>query len=931
MDLFALADGPLSLDYSQRPLVQDVMAGEMAGSREVDHEGTPTYGSFVTLAFDGWGIVVETPMRAIRAESDVLATRLLVINTALFVIGLGVTFVFVRRITRERKRAEEELRLWGVVLDQIQDHVTLTDLSGVITYVNEAEVESSGYSRDEIIGQATEVYGQDPKLGATQREIIERTLRDGVWRGDVVNHASDGRTVIMDCRTHVIRDSDGEPLFLCDIATDITRRRQAEDALRQRNRELAMLHRVGQTLASTLDQNQVLDAVLDEMCSLLSATGASVWLLDPQSEELVCHRSIGPRSEAVVGWRLRLGEGIAGWVARSGESLIVPDTHADERFYAGVDQRLGLGLRSILTAPLRVKETVIGVIQVLDTAVDHFSSADLAAAEQLSATAAIAIENARLYEHAREEIAERVRVEEHLRESEEKYRLHFENVTDVIYSIDPEFRVLSISPSVEGLLGYKPEELIGKPFQDVNIVASDYVGAASSDIMRVLAGKRIDSAVYEFIAKDGTRKLGEVSGSPVMRDGKVVAIVSVARDITAREQMERQLRQHERLAAVGQLSAGIAHDFRNLLTTIILYANITLRRPGLPPNVRPDIETIISESKRAADLVQQILDFSSRSMIRVQALELQGLAQGVIDILRRTLLANIRVTLSVEGEDAASSAGATLAVEADSGRIEQVLMNLALNAQDAMPRGGDLRFELSRMPLEADDEPPVPDMGPGEWVCVAVSDTGTGMMDEVRAHLFEPFFTTKEVGKGTGLGLAQVYGIVRQHEGHIAVDTAVGSGTVFRIYLPAYKETLSGEEGEEPSAPLQGQGETILLVEDHEKLREAGQSVLESLGYRVLTAASGREALMVYEAEGGVDLVLTDLVMPEMGGKELVLEIRSKDPSLKAVGITGYAVEEVADELRGAGFLDVIYKPFEVETLAQVIHRALHAKAGRWT
>lgn len=931
LDLFNLEDGPLSLDYGERALVRDVLAGEMAGSREVDHEGTPTHGSYVTLASNDWGVVVETPTRVILAESNVLTNRLLALNVALFVSGLGLMLVYTRRIARERKGTAEELRLRGVILDQIQDRVTLTDLSGVITYVNEAEAESLGYSRHDIIGQATELYGEDPERGATQREIIERTLRDGAWRGDVVNYASDGSAIIMDCRTQVIRDGDGEPILLCGIATDITERRQAEDALRRSNSELAMLHRAGQTLTSSLDQSQVLGAVLEEMCSLSSATSASVWLLDPHSGGLVCRQSIGPMSEDVVGWHLRPGEGIAGWVARSGESLIVPDAHADERYYAGVDQSLELGLHSILTVPLRAKETVIGVIQVLDRAIDHFSSADLALAEQLSATAAIAIENARLYEQARQEIAERVRVEGALRESEEKYRLHFENVTDVIYSIDREFRILSISPSVERLLGYKPEELIGRPFQDVNIVASDYVEAAFCDTMRVFAGERVAPTVYEFVAKDGTRKLGEVSGSPVIRDGEVIAVVSVGRDVTAREQMERQLRQQERLAAVGQLSAGIAHDFRNLLTAIMLYAHITLRRPGLATSVRDDMGVIISESKRAADLVQQILDFSSRSMIRVQALDLQSLAQGVIDILRRTLPANIRVTLSVEGKGAASFAGVPLAVEADHGRIEQVLMNLALNAQDAMPEGGDLRFELSTVRLEPDDEPPIPDMGPGEWICVAVSDTGTGMTDEVRDHLFEPFFTTKEVGKGTGLGLAQVFGIVRQHEGHIAADTAVGSGTTFRFYLPAYSETLAGEEDAEPFTLLQGQGETILLVEDHDKLREAGQRVLESLGYRVLTAASGREALRVYEAEGGADLVVTDLVMPEMGGKELVLEMRNKDPDLKALCITGYAVEGIADELREAGFLDVIYKPFEVDILGQAIHRALHARAGRWT
>jgi CheY-like chemotaxis protein len=203
------------------------------------------------------------------------------------------------------------------------------------------------------------------------------------------------------------------------------------------------------------------------------------------------------------------------------------------------------------------------------------------------------------------------------------------------------------------------------------------------------------------------------------------------------------------------------------------------------------------------------------------------------------------------------------------------------------------------------------------------------MTEEAQAHLFEPFFTTKEVGQGTGLGLAQVYGIVRQHGGYIGVETELGRGTTFRIYLPAYEEETEETEAEELPVPPQGQGETILLVEDNETLREAGRELLESLGYRVLTAANGRQALAAYEVEGGADLVITDVVMPEMGGEELVRELTRSDPHLKALGITGYAVEGVAEELRKAGFLDLIHKPFEVEKLAQMVRRALGTNSER--
>jgi CheY-like chemotaxis protein len=271
-------------------------------------------------------------------------------------------------------------------------------------------------------------------------------------------------------------------------------------------------------------------------------------------------------------------------------------------------------------------------------------------------------------------------------------------------------------------------------------------------------------------------------------------------------------------------------------------------------------------------------------------------------------------------------------VEADSGRIQQALTNLTLNARDAMPEGGDLRFALSQLAVSDDEPPPVADMLPGDWVCLSVSDTGTGMTKEVQEHIFEPFFTTKDVDNGTGLGLAQVYGIVRQHKGHIDVETEPGAGTTFYIYLPAYGEEIEEEDATENASDLpQGRGETILLVEDEKKLREAGRAMLESLDYRVVTAANGREALAKCqsprwsgERARPIKLVITDLVMPEMSGEDLMHELQKRKPDLPVLVITGYALQEDdLQALKDMGFMDVIFKPFEVQALAQAVHCAL--------
>jgi signal transduction histidine kinase/ActR/RegA family two-component response regulator len=402
------------------------------------------------------------------------------------------------------------------------------------------------------------------------------------------------------------------------------------------------------------------------------------------------------------------------------------------------------------------------------------------------------------------------------------------------------------------------------------------------------------------------------------------AILSAARDVSRRLEMERQLHQQERLAAVGQLAGGIAHDFRNFLTTIILYAGMPMGRPDLSPVTREALEVISREAHQASDLVQQILDFSGRSAMEAQPVDLVAFVEEAVDILRQTIPESIRVSLSIEPTESI--------VEADPTRIQQMLMNLALNARDAMispttnraSEGGRLGIALSKVLVSPDEPPPVARMEPGEWVRLTVSDTGTGMSQEVKNRIFEPFFTTKKRGEGTGLGLAQVYGIVQQHHGHIDVETELGVGTAFHVYLPVHPATVE-ESGQRSDSMPGGNGEMVLLVEDQENLREAGRGMLTSLGYRVLTAANGQEALELLTGLQ-VDLVVTDVVMPEMGGRALLQELTELRPGLPVLAVTGYTMNEEVMSLTDLGFVDVLQKPFDACSLAQGVRRALDGK-----
>ncbi|MEE8390127.1 MAG: response regulator, partial [Anaerolineae bacterium] len=389
------------------------------------------------------------------------------------------------------------------------------------------------------------------------------------------------------------------------------------------------------------------------------------------------------------------------------------------------------------------------------------------------------------------------------------------------------------------------------------------------------------------------------------------------------EATQQQLVQQERLAAVGQLAAGIAHEFNNIMAAIMLTAEVMLRSSRLSPEDRERLTGICQEGQRATRFTQQILDFGRKSMLWRRDVDLLPLMAETKGVLQRMLSEDIDIHLSCNV--------AKILVNADPDRLQQVIMNLALNARDAMPEGGELRIELERVQVESGQDAPLAEMEPGEWARVLVSDSGTGIPPDVLPHIYEPFFTTR-APLGSGLGLAQVYGIVKQHQGHIDVRTKVGQGTTFAIYLPALPVPLADPLPLEATANrfgsdalVKGNGETILVVEDNALVRQALTSCLEMLNYRALTAADGREALALVGQRGGeIALVLYDPVMPVMGGMELCHMMRRSDPSVRVVILTDHPQEGDREGLKSAGVVDWLRKPVSLEQLAQMVDRALN-------
>jgi signal transduction histidine kinase/ActR/RegA family two-component response regulator len=380
---------------------------------------------------------------------------------------------------------------------------------------------------------------------------------------------------------------------------------------------------------------------------------------------------------------------------------------------------------------------------------------------------------------------------------------------------------------------------------------------------------------------------------------------------------QAQMVQQERVAAVGQLAAGIAHDFNNIMATVLLYTDLLLKTSDLSEKDKRRVELVQQQGRRAADLTQQILDFSRKSVMRRQDLDLRLFVAELKQLLERTLPENIHLYFDSVGE--------RVMVHVDPTRLQQVLLNLAINARNAMPDGGELRISLTIKQIEnADELSPV--VEPGDWAVLTVTDNGTGIPEEVLQHIFEPFFTTR-APLGSGLGLSQVHGIVTQHGGYVDVITQVGLGTTFKIYLPALPLTILDTAVFHDQTVIQGQGETILLVEDDEHVQGALISSLESLNYCVLSAVNGRDALTLYQQrQTEIDLVLTDLVMPELGGKELLQALHKQNPALKAILLTGYPLSDQAEELRLLGAVAWCQKPVNLEKLSQIVAQSLHAQ-----
>jgi PAS domain S-box-containing protein len=570
--------------------------------------------------------------------------------------------------------------------------------------------------------------------------------------------------------------------------------------------------------------------------------------------------------------------------------------------------------RAYLAAPIMTRNRTYGWMGLSNKVGNlAFSADDERLLGALVAQLAVAYENSRLFEELKRRAAELECEVTERRQQAEKYRMLIEQASDGILVMDEDGNCREVNATLIEMLGYTREELLEFNLQD--LIYRDELARDPARFSELREGNAVRKA-RRLVRKDGNTIETEISTAP-LEDGRFQSII---RDMTDHNNLESQLRQAQKLEAVGRLAGGVAHDFNNLLTVIIGHSDLAMSGLDEDEPRHKDIEQIRAAGERAAILTNQLLAFSRKGVLQPKVVDVNSAVTNLSKMLGRLIHADIELVTRLDPRPAR--------VKIDPGRLDQVILNLAVNARDAMPLGGKLIIETSNRKIETEGTGDYASIQPGSYVMLSVTDTGCGMDAETRSHVFEPFFTTKAPGKGTGLGLSTVYGMVHQSGGHIFVQSEPAQGSTFKILLPSYQGPPVPAERPQLSGTLPEGNETVLLVEDEARVRSLASIILRQLGYTVLEATDGQEGLnLALRYEGDIHLLLSDIIMPKMGGKDLAEKLMHERPGLKVLFCSGYTEDPLGQSSVLHTKVPLLQKPFTPRTLADAVRRALSSAA----
>lgn len=785
---------------------------------------------------------------------DLSAEWVALTTSLLFMVGINRIAPLFLSIRQSAEVVRSSERKYRSLFEDSRDAIFVIDQNDVLTDVNKAALELFGYPREEIIGKHIwELYVHPEDRSSFQQEIEQQGyVRDY----ETKLRKKDGTEIECLLTSSLQRDTDGNILGYQGIIRDITQRKQMEEDLCKKNEILNAILGAS-SIGISLVRNGVFEWVNNAMCSML-----------------------GYEQRSLVGMNTR---------------MVYPDDQEYERVGKELYSEIGTEVNGCIDTRMLHRN---GTVFHCHLRTRHLDPQDLSKGQILAAV----------------DITERKRMEESLKESEERYRRFFEEDLTGDYVATVRGQVLECNLAFASIFGFSSvEEAISS---DINTIYPD--SEARKNFLELL-GKERKLAYHET-------ELRRKDGKPVYviqnaigifdEQGELSEVKGYIFDNTEHKKLEDQLRQSQRLEVVGKLAGGVAHDFNNMLTAIVGYSQFALSRLASDDPVRKYVEEIKKAGDRAASLTRQLLAFSRKQILQPKTLNLNAVVTDMEKLLRRLIGEDIQL-VTVLGENLGL-------IKVDPGQIEQVIMNLAVNARDAMPEGGKLTIETMNVELSETYARHYLDVKAGPYVMLAVSDTGIGMEESVRAHVFEPFFTTKELGKGTGLGLATVFGIIKQSEGHIWVYSEPGMGTTFKIYLPQIEASSESVLLKPSPAQISRGSETILLVEDEEIVRKMIAETFHANGYNILEASRGDQAIQICEQyDGRIHLLVTDVVMPGMNGRDLAERLISMRSDMKVVFISGYTDRGVID----SGILDgnsaFLQKPFTPEGLSRKVREVL--------
>jgi two-component system, cell cycle sensor histidine kinase and response regulator CckA len=780
----------------------------------------------------------------------------------------------------------------STLLDSSSELIAILSPQGTFLFANSAFTRLLGFPPEELLGRSVVDLFHCTDASGVQRRLHDLSLSGGgTFGGRCRLQSKDGSWRWFDAtgrdQTHV-PGIEGIVVHFRDV-TDLQRMESERQVISE------IVHALNQT--AKLDE--LLRSIHQALKKVLYAENCFVALHDPEADTFSFPFFADEVDSAPP--PQKAGRSCTAYVFRKGLPMLIPQAEFDRLAAQDDVELVGSPSPSWLGVPLKTPTATIGVLVV-----QHYQNENAYDVRDLEFLSSVGGHIALAIERRRSEVA--------LRRNEEIFRLLFSYNPLPTWVVDNEtLRFVQVNDAAVRQYGYSPSEFRNMTVLDLR--PPEDREKYLEQLKQILPNPGLHLGHWRHVKKDGKIIQVETISHELEYSGRRVRLV-VTQDITERHILEQQLRQSQKMEAVGRLAGGVAHDFNNLLMVIKGHTELLVNALPFSEKYSRKIEQIDRAADRASALTKQLLAFSRLQVLQPHVMNLNDVVEDMGRLLPRLIGEDIE--LQIRG---AKDLGA---IRADASQMEQVIMNLAVNARDAMPDGGRLLIETSNSELDSNYSEVHPIVRPGRYVLLAVSDSGVGMSAEIQAHIFEPFFTTKPQGKGTGLGLATVYGIVKQSGGFIWVYSEVGRGTTFKIYLPRVDQPVERSSGAGTSTEAPRGTETILLAEDEQDVREVAREFLESGGYTVIEARDGADALKRMESHNGaIDLLVTDMVMPGMTGQELTARLQQSHPAIRVLYMSGYSERAAMDSTRGASSMHLLSKPFSRWALLRAVHDIL--------